>query len=211
MTPEAQPRVRGLEKNRLEALIDGVFAVALTLLVLDIKLPEGIVIASNDQLWGRLLALERHLVIYVISFVVIGMCWINHHFQFHFVRRVSRGLIWINLGYLLLVSFLPFATDLIGDHKELVLPCVIYGLTLLTLNTISLAHLEYLARHQELALPAFTPVVRKLIRRRIALFILVPILSMAVAVASTHAALYVYLVLIAVHFFPERIDATSDA
>ena len=84
-------RLRGLEKNRLEALIDGIFAVALTLLVLDIRLPDNIVVASNEDLWTRLLGLERHFVIYVISFVVIGMYWINHHIQFHFVSRTNRA------------------------------------------------------------------------------------------------------------------------
>ena len=78
-------RIRGLEKNRLEALIDGVFAVALTLLVLDLKLPEDIAPASDAELWSYMLGLERHFVIYVISFVVIGMYWITHHMQFHFV------------------------------------------------------------------------------------------------------------------------------
>ena len=81
-------------------------------------------IAANPAL-GRLrahraapflmVAAERHFVIYVISFIVIGMYWINHHIQFHFVVHTNRTLIWINLSYLLLVSFLPFATDLIGD------------------------------------------------------------------------------------------------
>src|SRR6478752_9439803 len=108
VSPASQPRLYGFEKNRLEALIDGVFAVVLTLLVLDLKLPEDVAFASNDDLWLHLLGLERHFVIYVISFVVIGMYWINHQVQFHFVLRTNRGLIWINLCFLLLVSFLPF-------------------------------------------------------------------------------------------------------
>ena len=96
MHPKSRPQ--GLEKNRLEALIDGVFAVALTLLVLDIKLPESSAPMSHDELVKSLLALSRHFVIYVISFVAIGMYWINHHVQFHFVARTTRGLIWINLA-----------------------------------------------------------------------------------------------------------------
>ena len=123
-------RIYGLEKNRLEALADGIFAVSLTLLVLDIKLPDNAMAATSDELIALLIGLERHFVIYVISFTVIGMYWINHHIQFHFVRCTDRRLIWINMLYLLLVSFLPFATDLIGDHKELVLPCEVYGAAL---------------------------------------------------------------------------------
>ncbi len=211
MNENLPQRFHGLEKNRLEALIDGVFAVALTLLVLDIKLPDDIAAASNEALWARLLTLERHFVIYVISFVVIGMYWINHHIQFHFVRQTNRGLIWINLVYLLLVSFLPFATDLIGDHKGLVLPCEIYGLALLALSGVSYAHMRYLGRHPALALPGLTPLVTTLIKRRIALFAVVPTLSMGAAFYSTHVALYIYMLLVTAHFFPGRIDEQISA
>jgi len=146
--PDSTPKfVRGFEKNRLEALIDGIYAVALTLLVLDIKLPEGQAFLTNDALWERLLELERHFAIYVISFVVIAMYWISHHIQFHFVRYTDRRLIWINMFYLLLISFVPFSTDLVGDHEDLVLPVEIYSVTLLALSALSYTHLEYLLHH----------------------------------------------------------------
>jgi len=196
----------GLEKSRLEALADGIFAVVLTLLVLDIRLPEDVAYPTNDALWARLAGLERHFVIYVISFVVIGMYWINHHIQFHFVTRTNRVLIWINLLYLLLVSFLPFATDLIGDHQDLVLPCEIYGATLLLLSFVNFAHVEYLSRHPQFTSPGFTPEVTASIRRRIAFFGVVPLVSMGIAFFSTHLALYVYLLLVGAHFLPGQID-----
>ena len=85
MTAEPQ-RLRGFEKGRFETLVDGIFAVALTLLVLDIKLPEGMTYATNEALWNRLLSLERHFAIYAISFIVIGIYWVAHHVQFHYVR-----------------------------------------------------------------------------------------------------------------------------
>ena len=211
MTPASEQRLRGFEKNRLEALIDGVFAVVLTLLVLDLKLPENVTFATNDDLWRHLLGLERHFVIYVISFVVIGMYWINHQVQFHFVLRTDRRLIWINFGYLLLVSFLPFATDLIGDHKDLMVPCEIYGVTLLGLSATSFIHLAYLWGHPELASPELTPEVRRAIIQRIALFALVPVISMLAATVSTHAAVYVYVTLVVSHFLPARVDAKIGA
>jgi TMEM175 potassium channel family protein len=202
-------RAYGLEKNRLEALADGIFAVSLTLLVLDIKLPDNASATTHDELVRNLVGLERHLVIYVISFVVIGIFWINHHIQFHFVRRTDRGLIWINLLYLLLVSFVPFATDLIGDHKELVLPCEIYGLALLALSATSLVHLQYLVRHPELASSELNDDVYRTIRRRIQVSAIVPLLSMLAALLSTHVAVYVYLLLVTAHFFPGTVDERS--
>ncbi|MEP6678332.1 MAG: TMEM175 family protein [Betaproteobacteria bacterium] len=199
-------RVRGFEKNRLEALIDGIFAVALTLLVLDIKLPDTQAFATNDALWRRLLELERHFAIYVISFVVIGMYWISHHIQFHFVRYTDRALIWIDLFYLLLISFVPFATDLMGDHKDLVLPCEIYGVTLLGLSALSFLHLEYLSRHPYLTTAELTPEIVRLIKHRILLFMLIPLTSMVIAFYSTHIALYTYMLLVLAHFSTGPVD-----
>lgn len=199
-------RVRGFEKNRLEALADGIFAVALTLLVLDIKLPDNIASASNDDLWTRLAALERHFAIYVISFVVIAMYWVSHHIQFHFVRYTDRRLIWINLIYLLLVSFVPFSTDLVGDHPALILPCWIYGLTLLALSGVSYTHVDYLARHPFLATSHLSPAIEGLLKRRIVIFTVVPVLSMLVALYSTRLSLYCYVLLLAAHFFSTAID-----
>ena len=199
-------RLRGFEKSRFEALIDGIFAVALTLLVLDIKLPENIAYPTDDALWLRLISLERHFLIYAISFAVIAMYWIGHHIQFHFVRYTDRPLIWINLLYMLLISFLPFATDLIGDNQDLVLPCEIYGLALLSINGMSCLSLDYLSRHTYLASPELNPTVVRLIKTRIGVLSLVPLASMLVAFYSTHASIYVYLPLALSHFFRGRID-----
>lgn len=206
MTTSPPQRVSGFAKNRLEALIDGIFAVALTLLVLDIKLPENVSYASNDQLWMRLLSLERHFAIYAISFIVIGMYWIGHHVQFHFVRYTDRRLIMMNLVYLLLISFVPFATDLVGEHENLILPSEIYGVTLLALSAMAYVHLNYLFRHPYLSSPTLTAEVVALIKRRILMFTLIPVLSMLVAFYSTHLSLYCYVLLVLAHFSAGRLD-----
>jgi uncharacterized membrane protein len=206
MDDESQYPVRGFQKNRIEALIDGIFAVALTLLVLDIKLPEGVAYATNEELWNHLVGLERHFAIYAISFIVIGIYWVAHHVQFHYVRYTDRRLIWINMIFLLLISFLPFATDLVGDHEDLVLPCEIYGATLLLLSCVSYVHLRYLSRHPYLATPELTPLAVRLLKRRIALFTVIPALSMVIALFNTRLALLVYLLILTAHFLPARID-----
>ena len=208
MDDEPQFPLRGFQKNRIEALIDGIFAVALTLLVLDIKLPEGVPYATNEELWNRLVQLERHFAIYAISFIVIGIYWVAHHVQFHYVRFTDRRLIWINMLFLLLISFLPFATDLVGDHEDLVLPCEIYGVTLLLLSGLSYLHLRYLSRHPYLATPELTPLAGRLITRRIALFTAIPALSMVIALFNTRLALLAYLLILTAHFLPARIDET---
>ena len=200
-----------LGKQRLEALVDGIFAVAMTLLVLDLKLPENIVYPSDHALWARLVSLERHFIIYVLSFAVTAMYWIGHHLQFQFVRAINRSMIWINMLYLLLVSFLPFATDLVGDHKDLTLPCEIYGATLLALSAVAFAHTRYLARHPVLATAEFTLQIAAMFERRAVVFSMVPITSMIVAFYNTHLALYVYALLVIVHFLANPFEHVALA
>jgi uncharacterized membrane protein len=200
-----------LGKQRLEALVDGIFAVAMTLLVLELKLPENVVYPNDHALWARLVALERHFLIYVLSFAVTGMFWIGHHLQFQFVRAINRQMIWINMLYLLLVSFVPFATDLVGDHKELTLPCEIYGATLLALTGVAYLHTRYLARRPALATVEFTPRIATMFERRALLFAIVPIVSMLVAFFDTHLALYVYLLLVPFHLLANPFEHVALA
>ena len=110
---------RGLAKNRIEALADGIFAVAMTLLVLDIKSPVNREFETAADLVNYLVALEHSFAMYAISFFVLAIFWISHHLLFHFVRHVDRRLLWLNVGFLLLVTFVPFSTDLLGDHGHL--------------------------------------------------------------------------------------------
>lgn len=191
--------MKALSKHRLEALVDGIFAVAMTLLVLDIKLPGDEVLATDRALWDRLVALERHLVVYAITFIVIGRYWTAHHLQFHFVHGVDRRMVGLNMLYLLVVSFLPFATDLVGDHKDLVLPCEIYGATLLALNGIALLHTRHLRSRPALATAEFTPAIAAIFERRALLFSVVPLASMAIAFLSTRGALYIYFAMVAAY------------
>ena len=96
---------------RLEAFSDGVFAIAITLLVLEIRLPGG-----NATLAQKLLATWPSYVGYVISFVTIGIMWANHHAIFRLIGRTTHGLIVGNLLLLLTVAFLPFPTTVLADH-----------------------------------------------------------------------------------------------
>ena len=136
---------RGLAKNRIEALADGIFAVAMTLLVLDIKSPENRSFETAADLVTYLAALEHSFAMYVISFFVLAIFWIAHHLLFHFVRHVDRRLLWLNIAFLLLVTFVPFSTDLLGDHGHLMLPVLVYGANLLALGSLLAIQLRYLS------------------------------------------------------------------
>jgi uncharacterized membrane protein len=108
-----------MEKSRIAALVDGIFAVAMTLLVLDLKLPEGTKMSNDPAVWRQLFELTGRFSTYALSFIVLGIFWIGHHSLFHFVRRVSRDMLWLNLLFLLFITLLPFSTNLLSGHSHL--------------------------------------------------------------------------------------------
>lgn len=102
-------------KERLEAFCDAVFAIALTLLIIDIRLPETGAATSNAALWSALSRLGPAVFALLLSFVVILITWINHHNTLQLVRRNSVAFMYANGLLLLSVVFIPFTTSLLGD------------------------------------------------------------------------------------------------
>ena len=101
---------------RLEAFSDGVFAIAITLLILEIRVPTVDQVEGESTLWSALIDLWPSYFGYLISFLVIGIMWINHHNIFKFLDGVDHWLLAINLALLLCISFIPFPTALLAEH-----------------------------------------------------------------------------------------------
>ncbi len=100
---------------RLLALSDGVIAVAITLLVLDIRLPEGFGELSDAELWAALVALWPRFLAYLLSFYVIANFWFSHRAKFNHIIKTDGRLMWINMLFLLTVGLVPFTTNLIAE------------------------------------------------------------------------------------------------
>ncbi len=109
--PDAPPA--GLPVNRIEALSDGVFAIAMTLLVLELHVPD-VSSAETGPLAAALLAMWPKFVSFGLGFVLLGSLWVGQHYQFHYVRRTDRPLLWLHLALLLVCSLVPFAVALLG-------------------------------------------------------------------------------------------------
>ncbi|MFL5896582.1 MAG: TMEM175 family protein [Thermoleophilaceae bacterium] len=101
-----------MTKSRVEAFSDGVFAIAITLLVLEIKVPK----AGEHTLWHDLGNLWPSFAAFVVSFFTIGVIWVNHHALYDRIRTSTRTLLFLNLFLLLWVSFIPFPTALVAEH-----------------------------------------------------------------------------------------------
>jgi uncharacterized membrane protein len=104
------------ETTRLEAFSDGVFAIAITLLILEVKVPTPAASQAVGGLWRALVLQWPSFASYVISFATIGIMWINHHAMFQYIRRTDRGLLLLHIVFLLLISFVPYPTSLVAAY-----------------------------------------------------------------------------------------------
>jgi uncharacterized membrane protein len=112
------------ETGRLEAFSDGVLAVIITIMALELKAPEG---GRFSDLGARLPA----LLVYILSFTFIGIYWNNHHHLLRAARRVTAGVMWANLHLLFWLSLIPVLTEWIGEHYEKTAPAATYGMVCL--------------------------------------------------------------------------------
>ena len=113
-----------MEKNRLEAFSDGVLAVIITIMVLELKVPHGVELAALQPLLPVFLS-------YVLSFIYVGIYWNNHHHMLHSTHRVNGSILWANLHLLFWLSLLPFTTGWMGENHLAAMPAAVYGFVLL--------------------------------------------------------------------------------
>jgi len=113
-----------VNKTRLEAFSDGVIAILITIMVLELRIPEG-----AD--WDSVQPIVPVFLTYVLSFVVLGIYWSNHHHLLHMADRITGGIMWANLHLLFWLSLTPFATGWMGRNQFAPLPTAMYGVVLL--------------------------------------------------------------------------------
>jgi uncharacterized membrane protein len=124
-----------MKPERLEAFSDGVFAVALTVLVLEIKIPAGIDWQALRDVWPTFFS-------YVLSFVYIGIYWNNHHHLFAAVHRIDGGVMWANLHLLFWLTLFPFGTGWMDTSHFAAKPTAVYGIVLL-MAAVAYSILQY--------------------------------------------------------------------
>ena len=111
-------------KNRLEAFSDGVLAIVITIMVLELRVPHDTTLTALQPLWGGFLS-------YVLSFIYLGIYWNNHHHMLHTVHKVTGGMLWANLHLLFWLSLVPFVTGWMGENDFAPVPTAAYGVVLL--------------------------------------------------------------------------------
>jgi uncharacterized membrane protein len=183
------PRVLA-ESNRVEAFSDGVLAIAITLLVLDLRTGDHAGHVGHDLLaqWPTYLA-------YVASFIYIGVVWVNHHSLFTRIANVDSGLLWCNLALLLATSVLPFPTAELafamgqGTHGDKVSALLLYAVISAAMAVTWLIMFSYLHRHPQLLRPGVTAAFFRTERLRAVAGIIVPFVPVLIGLLSPLTAL----------------------
>jgi len=113
-----------MSKARVETFTDGVIAILITIMVLELKVPHGVT-------WDALVPLTPYFLTYILSFIFLGIYWNNHHHMLYATERITGGVLWANLHLLFWLSIVPFVTGWMGENHFAALPTATYGVVLL--------------------------------------------------------------------------------
>jgi uncharacterized membrane protein len=157
--------IAGNSLDRLAALSDGLFAVAMTLLVLDLHVPTG-GIHTESALWQALVTGAPRLVPYFMCFMTLGIFWVGQQAQFNLLDRSDRNLAWIHIAFMLALTLLPFSTALLAEYLTFRVALLVYWFNVLILGLILYASWRY-ALHAGLVAENTDPKVQLAVERRI--------------------------------------------
>lgn len=195
----------GLATDRLETLADGVFAIAMTLLVFAISVPD-LAPSAVAQLPAKLLELWPKLLAYVISFIVLGIFWIGHHNQFAFIRRANRTFLWLNILFLMLIAFVPFSAALLGRYPSQRIAVIIYGGNLIVVGLALYLVWWYATSGRRLVDPDLDDQRIGIATRRILMGPAAYLVGIGLALVSVPVAIGIYALVPLLYILPARID-----
>jgi uncharacterized membrane protein len=196
--PVRYRQLSGMSVERLTALSDGIFAVAMTLLVLGLSVRTATDLRhtyppphrlTNHDVWeGVLRPLGSHLLAYLMSFLTLGIFWMGQQTELNHVSRSDRNFTWLHLAYLLCVTLMPFSTMLLADYITFLIAVVVYWLNLLLLGVVLFCGLQY-AKRAGLLREAVTTDITRASERRIVIYQALYAFGALLALASTYLAI----------------------
>ena len=199
--PEAELPEGASDHRRITGLADGVFGIVMTLLVLGVEVPQVPDEEIADRLLHEVLLLWPRIAAYVVSFLVLGIYWMGHHTQFHFMRGVDRTALWINIFFFMGVCLVPFTTRLVSDYAGQEVAVTLYAINLIAINLILLLHWRYAARTDLLKPETGRAEMRKA-TRQILFGVALYAAAIGVAFVSPRASLAVILLVPVLHIMP---------
>lgn len=201
-----KPGSSTLMLDRLNGLSDGLAAIALTLLVLGIEVPEGHNF-SEDGLISYLMTVEYQLTVYAVSFVLIGSYWMVQNVMFHYFQYATRWLTWLNLLFLFVLTLLPLTTQLISTYRHEPLVIVVYGIVSISCS-LALALIWWYANQVGLVVwPRIDPATVRSMMVRILMAAVLSLFAIGVSFLNVRLVHAVFLATPLLYLSHERVDS----
>lgn len=195
-----------ISKRRLETLTDGVFAIVMTLLVLEIAVPQLSHSDASTNLTRELIELSPVLLSYATSFIVLGFFWIGHDNQFHFIKRVNRTFLWMTILYLMFIAFVPFSTALLGEYRDQQVSVVIYGINLFIAVCWVNVQWWYATRNRLLIDRDSDPSIIGAMSRRLLVAPVMYLIAIALSYSSLEVSIMLYIATPLYYLLPIHVD-----
>lgn len=196
-----------LSKHRIEAFIDGVFAIAMTILVLNIEVPDNLIISGSGDL---LIALQKMIPLffnYVISFVILGSMWVSNNNQFRYIKITNKSHLWLYLWTLMFVVLVPFSTSLMGNYPGLIVAELFFHFNLLCIGILSIIKWNYIIRNQYLLhLDKYSITDIKKDRGSSFVFLAIPIIAVMVTFISPQWSTLTYALIPFITYILRKLD-----
>jgi uncharacterized membrane protein len=205
----------GLSKGRVEAITDGIFATVMTVLVLSLSVPviTGPLTSSqlNHDVDAAVQGLLPDVLGYVLSFLLLAVMWISHHYIFHFVSKLNRQLLWLNIIFLLSIGFIPFSTALLGRYPLVQLAVIIYGANVAGVAIAMQSFLQYAVSRKMMNVEGQSEVMMNRIIFRWRLGVIIYSSAIALSFVSTEISIAIYIIALGFYVYSSSLRTTSTA
>jgi uncharacterized membrane protein len=196
-----------MRAHRIEGLSDGIFAIAMTILVLQIQVPDHPGITTSADLWRAIVKLGPNIAGYVVSFMLLGTLWVGHHSMFHFIRHVDRPFLWLTIVFLMGVAFVPFTTALFAEYHQQPIASAFYGGTILCLLLISRFQWDYATGARRLVETSLEEEVVHGGKKRLRYATIAYLIAVAGSFWSSWLGLVLFVGVPLTYMLPSRVDA----
>jgi uncharacterized membrane protein len=181
--------------KRLETLVDGIFAIAMTLLVLGLTVPHINVPLSNTVIQESYYTLIPNLFSFVLSFILLAAFWNRHHRMFNQIKMIDSNLLWINIIWLLFIVMVPFSASSIGQYGDYTLPCALFNLNMLLIGLFIYLNMNYAIKKNFMNEEANTTLIKKS-KRNNEVFIIIALIAIILSFQITSNSTLTYILLI---------------
>lgn len=197
-----------MNKTRLEFLSDGVFAIVMTLLAIEIKVPEHI--GTGEELLHNLQELAPLFLGYFMSFAILTMFWLSHHGLYnYFTKTVNRQMVILNMLYLSFIALVPFSTHLLGEYPMYPFAVAVYGFNILCISLVAAAVFYYAIWSKEIDTHEYSSRIFKQAKIRLWLTPAFNILGLVTVLFSIPLALFLFAFPIVFNVLPGTLDTTE--